>query len=163
MIEYIPAAMASLSAASKIISGLISIRDFSQYSATFTELQNHIIQANRSIISEQQAYFSLTAKVQELEKECVRLKNWSENERQTYSRYEIAPGIFAYVENDFVGKFQNAHKLCCNCFDNKAIQSTLQQSHEADKLMGNYINLTCPNGCPKIKIMNYNVNTIAKT
>ncbi len=96
MIEYMPAALSSLSAASNIISGLIKLRDFSQYAATFTDLQSHIIQANSHIISEQQAHSLLTTKVQELEKECMRLKDWSA-EKDQYERRQIAPGVFAYI------------------------------------------------------------------
>ena len=152
MIESIPAALTSLSAASNIISGLLKLRDFSQYAATFTELQSHIIQANSHIISEQQSHSILTAKVQELEQECMRLKNWAEDEKQAYSRKQIATGVFAYVENNFVGKFENAHKLCCNFFT-KAIPSTLQQEYKVTD--GWHYFLACQNRCPSLVFRRY--------
>jgi hypothetical protein len=154
MIEYMPAALSSLSTASNIISGLIKLRDFSKHAAELTELQSHIIQANGHIISEQQAHSALTAKIEELEKEVVRLKNW-DAERQKYSRREIATGVFAYVENDFVGKLQNAHKFCCNCFDNYK-KSTLQHFHID---VGRKIGLSCHNRCPDLVFHSYKDNT----
>ncbi len=54
--KYIPAAFSSSSDASNIVSGLIKLRDFSQNSSTFAELQSHIIQANNHIIAKQQAH-----------------------------------------------------------------------------------------------------------
>lgn len=151
MIEYLPQAMASLNAASKMISALVEMRDFAKYATQLNELHSHIIKANTTIIAEQQSHLALTAKIQELEKECVRLKDWSA-EKERYSRKQIANGIFAYLENDFVGNFQEAHKLCCNCF-HKSIPSTLQQ--ESAQFESMYRLLVCPNGCPPLKFKYY--------
>lgn len=148
MIESIPAALSSLSAASNIISSLIKLRDFSQYASTFTELQGHIIQANSNIISEQQSHSLLTTKIDELEKEIVRLKNW-DAEREKYTRREIAPGVFAYVENAAVGSLESSHKYCCNCFDDYK-KSTLNQSHEGRNNI-----LSCHKKCPDLKFQFY--------
>lgn len=145
MIESVPAALSSLSAASNIISGLIKLRDFSQYASTFTELQSHIIQANSHIISEQQSHSALTTKIDELEKKVMHLKKW-DAEREEYARREIATGVFAYIENENVDKLENAHKYCCNCFDNYK-KSTLQQ-FRID--VGRKIGLSCHNKCPDL-------------
>ncbi len=146
MIEYIPQALSSLGAATNIISNLLSLRDFSKHASQLTELQRHIIQANSMIISEQQNYSLLTAKIQELEKETMRLKDWSA-EKQNYTRKQITKGVFAYVENNFVGNFEEAHKLCCNCFE-KTIKSTLQQDSTPRTMWK--LHLVCPNGCPPL-------------
>ena len=127
MIEYLPQAMVSLNAASTMLSSLVGIRDFAKYATQLNELHGHIIKANTTIIAEQQSHLALTTKIQELEKECVRLKNWS-TEKERYSRQHIAYGIFAYLENDRVGRTQESHKLCCNCFED-TIHSTLQQQY----------------------------------
>src|SRR3990167_10052318 len=125
MIEYIPQALSSLSAATKIISSLLSLQDFSKYAPRLNELLSSIIKANEMIITAQQHESSLTAKIQELEKEAVRLKDWNA-EKENYSLQQIAHGVFARVEKKGMNDFQSAHKLCCNCF-NKSIPSTLQQ------------------------------------
>ena len=150
MMEYIPQALGSLGAATKILSSLMKLRDFSNYAATFTELQGHIIEANAFIISEQDAHVLSTKKIQELEEECLRFKNW-DAERQKYSRREIAGGIFAYVENGTITSFERAHKYCCNCFDNYK-KSTLQQFHVQ---VGRLTGLSCHNKCPDLVFRNY--------
>lgn len=151
MIEHLPQAMASLNAASNMISALVGLRDFAKYATQLNELHSHIIKANTTIISEQQSHLAMTARIQELEKECMRLKDWSA-EKERYSRKQIANGVFAYIENESVEPLQNAHKLCCNCF-NKTIQSTLQQEHKCDD--GWHYLLVCPNGCPTLRFRHY--------
>ena len=151
MIEHLPQAMASLNAASTLISSLVGLRDFAKYATQLNELHGHIIKANTTIITEQQNHLALTAKIQELEKECMRLKNWSA-EKERYARKQIANGVFAYLENDFMGNLQEAHKLCCNCFD-KTIPSTLQQRQVNER--GWHYHLICPNGCPSLEFRHY--------
>ncbi len=153
MLEYVPAALSSLGAASNIISGLIKLRDFNKYATELTELQGHIIQANGHIISEQQAHSALTAKVEELEKECMRLKDWSA-EKDKYEERNIAPGVFAYILRDYKGPFEQTHKLCCNCFD-KTIKSKLQQSQTVKQPHGLTYILKCPNKCPDLEFAHY--------
>ncbi len=152
MIESIPVALTSLKAATDIISSLLKLREFNNHAGEIAQLLNHIIQANTTIISVQQDHSSLTAKVQELEKECVRLKDWSA-EKDQYERRNIGPGVFAYILKGYKDEFEKAHKFCCNCFD-KTIKSTLQQS-EDNKGRGRFNILTCPNGCPKIEFHYY--------
>ncbi|ABQ26446.1 hypothetical protein [Geotalea uraniireducens] len=151
MIEHLPQAMASLNAASTMISSLIGLRDFAKYATQLNELHGHIIKANTTIISEQQSHFALSAKIQELEKECMRLKDWSA-EKERYSRQQIADGVFAYVENEPVAPLQEKHKLCCDCFD-KNIKSTLQQKQIIDR--GWHLQLTCSNGCQPLVFRDY--------
>lgn len=150
MVEYLPQAMASLNAASPMISSLIGLRDFAKYATQLNELHGHIIKANTTIISEQQSHFALTAKIQELEKECMRLKDWSAK-KEGYTRKQISDGVFAYVENNSVAPLKERHKMCCDCFD-KTIPSTLQQFNIPE---GRYIGLSCHNGCPSLKFRQY--------
>lgn len=152
MIEYLPQALSSLSAALNIGKTLAGIRDSAKLQEAIMQFNSAIIDAQSKIISSQSEQSSLTTKVQELEKECMRLKDWS-TERKRYIREQIAPGVFAYIENNFVGHFQDAHKLCCNCFD-KSIQSTLQQSEI--KTHRRMIRLDCSNGCHEIILPDYN-------
>jgi hypothetical protein len=156
MIEHLPQAMASLNAASTMLSSLVGLRDFAKYATQLNELHSHIIKANTTIISEQQSHLALTAKIQELEKECMRLKNWSA-EKERYSRKQIAYGIFAYLENDRVERVQESHKLCCNCFEN-TIHSTLQQQYTRQD---NYT-LVCPKGCPPLKFRMYKEDVVVE-
>jgi hypothetical protein len=153
MIELVPEALSSLSAATKIISNLLSLRGLNKHTTQLGELQSHIIDANQKIIDMQKTHHSLTEKIQELEKEVVRLKDWS-TEKNTYRRKQIAEGVFAYVENNYQGDFEAGHKLCCNCFE-KTIKSTLQQGREVKANLGRIRTLVCPNGCPTLEFYGY--------
>lgn len=151
MLEYLPQALSSLGIATNILSSFLKLRDFTKHASDIAQLQSHIIQANSLIISAQNEHSSLTAKIQELEQECMRLKDWSA-EKEHYSRQQIAHGVFAYIEKKFVGRFGAAHKLCCNCFD-KTIKSTLQQGQKQTHMR--MTTLVCPNGCPELQFISY--------
>jgi hypothetical protein len=150
MIEYLPQALASLSTALNIGKSLVEIRDSAKLQEAMIQFNSAIIDAQSKIMSSQKEQSVMSAKINELEQECMRLKNW-DTERQQYSRKEIGSGNFAYVENNFVGKLQNAHKLCCNCFE-KYTKSTLQQVNIP---VGRLVSLVCPNGCPKLVFQVY--------
>lgn len=150
MIEYLPQALSSLSTALTIGKSLIVIRDSAKLQEAVIQFNSAIIDAQSKIMASQNEQTALTAKIDELEKECMHLKNW-EAERKKYTRKEIAPGVFTYVENNFVGKLQNAHKYCCNCFDNFK-KSTLQQ-FRID--IGVKFGLSCHNKCPDLVFRHY--------
>ena len=145
MIEYLPQAIASLNAAANIVNGLLKLRDFAKQQDAVIEFGRLITDAQSKLMLSQNEQFALAAKVSELEQECMRLKDF-EAERKKYTRKEIANGVFAYVVNDFVGKLENAHKYCCNCFDNHK-KSTLQQFHVS---VGRQFGLSCHNKCPDL-------------
>ena len=153
MIEYLPQALSSLSAALNIGKSLVNINDMAKRQEALIQFNNVIIDAQSKIMASQSEKTALTAKIDELEKECMRLKNW-EAERKKYARKEISTGVFAYVENDFVGNLQNAHKYCCNCFDSFK-KSTLQQSDDHKPNRGRFIVLICPAGCPRLEFHDY--------
>ena len=154
MIEYLPQAISSLSSARNLVKSFLELRDLNQINSKVVELQNVIMAAQEKVFAAQEQKSLLTTKIQELEKECMRLKDWSA-EKEKYSCKNIAPGVFAYIRNDFHGEFQNAHKLCCNCFDGSK-KYTLQQSEiQTNRRM---IKLSCAGGCPEIIFPHYNTN-----
>ena len=150
MVEYFATALTSLNTAMGLGKTLIDVRDFAKGQDTLIEFNKAIINAQGQIMAAQQEQMALTQKVAELEQECMSLKNW-EAEREKYTRTEIATGVFAYIEKDYVGKLENAHKLCCNCFDNQK-KSTLQQFHIRE---GRFVGLSCHHNCPDLKFRYY--------
>jgi len=148
MIEYLPQALSSLSVALKIGKSLININNITERQDALIKFSDAIIDANSKIIASQSVQSALAAKIDELEKECMRLKNW-EAERKKYVRKEVGPGAFVYIANDYVGNFQSAHKYCCDCFDNHK-KSTLQQSKPSIN-----IRLSCHNKCPDLVFHHY--------
>ena len=149
MIEYLPQALSSLSAALEVGKSITGIRDEVKLQEAVMQFNSAIIDAQSKIISSQNEQTALSAKVAELENKCTRLTDW-EAKRNKYKRAEIASGVFAYIEKDYSGKFENAHKYCCNCFDNNK-ESSLQQF---DVSPGRKTGLSCHNKCPDL-IFNY--------
>lgn len=149
MIEHLPLAISSLNAAKEVASALVGIRDFDKISSATIELKSHILKTYDHILSEKERISALQAKIDELEKECSRLKDWS-TEKEQYSLREVGSGNFAYVRKDFTGNLAQAQKLCCNCYD-KTIKSTLQQRPMPVRTLA----LVCPNKCPELFFSHY--------
>jgi hypothetical protein len=75
-------------------SAIASINDTAKRQANLVEFQKAITQAFTSIAELQLSNAALLADKQELENECVRLRDWSK-EKANYSRREIGEGVFA--------------------------------------------------------------------
>ena len=150
MIEYLPQALSSLQAALTLGKSLIDIKDTSEAQAALIKFNEAIINAQQKIIASQSDQSSMLAQIDELKKECVRFQNW-EAEKNTYTRKEIATGIFAYISNDYVGDLKSAHKYCCNCFDSHE-KSTLQQFNVN---VGRQLGLSCHKKCPDLIFRHY--------
>lgn len=148
MLEYIPLAISSLTAAKNIASSLLELRDFDKIASATMELKGHLIQTYDHIISEKERVLSLQERISELEKECARLKEWG-TEKEKYSRRQIALGVFTYVDKNYEGRLNECHKYCANCFE-KGIPSTLQRNQR----MHGYF-LECPKGCPPLAFREY--------
>jgi hypothetical protein len=148
MIEYLPLAITSIKAAKEIATSMLELRDLNKIKTATSELNERLIEAIDSILATKEQFLAFQARITEVEKENDRLKDWSE-EKNRYTRRPIAVGVFAYIETNFVGLLENAHKYCCNCFD-KTSKSTLQQSGQ--KLPKA---LVCPNGCPPLQVFHY--------
>ncbi|MEI6705584.1 MAG: hypothetical protein WCK96_00445 [Methylococcales bacterium] len=97
------------------------------------ELQREIISAQDKVLSNQREQDLLLAKIQELEKEFTRFKDWN-IEKESYVLKEIASGVFAYIEKNYDGSFQSASKLCTNCFEQQA-KSIFQYESLGELLM----------------------------
>lgn len=150
MFEYLPQAITSLSTAGTIARAMLELRDFEKLNGKVIELQQCIITAQSHVLAGQSEQATLAKRIQELEQECMRLRDWSA-ERESYACKQIGPGIFAYVRKDVVDNLEGAEKFCSNCFE-KAIKSRLQQMLER---MGRDVHLSCPNGCPKLDFSYY--------
>ena len=154
MIEYLPQAMTALSTALDVGKSLVTIRDETKLQEAVMQFNGAIIDAQSKIMLSQNEQSTLNSKLVELEKQIETLEAW-EDERAKYVRTEIAVGRFVYIDKDFDGELMNAHKYCCNCFDNYR-KSTLQQFNVD---VGRKIGLSCHNKCPDLVFQQYKVNT----
>ena len=86
-----------------------------------TELKGYIIESTTILFLKRIVSLRCKTKIDELEKQCSRLKNWGA-EREQYSLRQIGRGKFAYVRNDFHGNIEQTQKLCAGCY-NKTIKA----------------------------------------
>jgi len=136
----IAALLSSFSHLQNIAKTLLNLRDKAKLNEKIIELQSVIITAQTQVMSIQQDSTALETRVRELEAECMRLKDWSA-EKQNYTCRRIARGVFAYLQKEAVSNFQDAHKYCCNCFD-QGEKSLLQQTTKP--LEEFTVRLVCP-------------------
>ena len=141
--------LTSIKTAYDLAKGIASLKTAVERDKAISKTLEVLISVETDAFLMQKEHSLLTAKKDELEKDCLRLKDWTA-EKERYSRKQIAPGVFAYVETASVNSTKSTHKYCCNCFD-KTVQSTLQHSYEPQRMIG----LVCPNGCPKLVFTHY--------
>jgi hypothetical protein len=139
MLAEAAAALSSLKAASDIARAMVDVRDASKLNSQIAELQQAIIAAQVQAITLAEKNVTLATRAQELEAECKRLTDWSD-EAKCYEIRQIAAGVFVYMAiADTTSSLEHKIKLCPNCF-NKRSKSILQQSVENP---GRHIGLNC--------------------
>lgn len=153
MITELLSAVQSMQSLATLLKAANSLSNYNEIVSAVSEVNAKLMQANAVALASQEKQSSLSTKVQELEKECVRLKDWAA-EKQHYELRQVAPGVFARVEKSVVGDMESTHKLCCNCFDN-TVKSILQQNPATTPSSGRMLSLVCPKGCPAIIFRHY--------
>ena len=111
------------------------LANYNQIEATVKEISAKLVQADTVA---QKGQSALATKVDELEKELARLKDWTA-EKQSYELKELARGVFAYIQIGFMGHFESAYKLCATCFEQNS-KSPLQQENVK---VGRRLSLVC--------------------
>lgn len=106
--------------------------DAAKRNALLIEFQQALIQAQGITASEQIKNASLVARNQELEAECVRLRDWSAEKAQ-HVLVEFSTGMFAQVHKDNVEPLKSAHKFCNTCFEDSKKSLLQMQSGEQRK------------------------------
>ena len=153
MLQELTIAAQSVTALGTLLKSANTLSNYNEIVTAVSEVSAKLMAANTvaSIAQEKQA--ALSTEINILEQEIMRLKNW-EAERNKYKRREISRGVFAYVESEFVGNMESAHKFCCTCFENTII-STLQSVHAHNNRIGNCFEVVCQKGCATIQFRNY--------
>lgn len=138
MIHELLMASQSVQALMNLLKAAHHLSNYNEIVAAVSEVSTKLLQANDVALASQEKQFALAAKVDELEKELVRLKDWSQ-EKERYELKEIARGFFARIENNFLGEFQSAHKYCANCFELNSKAPLQQEKVE----VGRRLKLVC--------------------
>lgn len=125
MINELLLASQSVQALGALLKAASDLSNYNEIVAAVSEVNSKLMQANAVALASQEKQSVLTARINELEKEIVRLKNW-DAESRNYEIVEFSTGLFAYVAKDNVQPLESAHKYCANCY-RKQSKSLLQQ------------------------------------
>lgn len=132
MLAEITAALSGLQAAGNLLQGLNAANAQARINDVKITLQNQIFQAQSALTTAQQSQSALTTRINDLEQEIVRMKNW-ESEKQNYELKSISTGAFAYMRKAGMESGQPLHWLCANCFDHGNRSILQNQGRAADK------------------------------
>ena len=116
-ITEITAGLGSLKAAKDIVQGLNAAATEVTVNDVKIQLQGFILEAQQGLFAAQQNEAALAARINELEQETMRLKDWSA-EREKYELKPIDTGSFAYMPKTGMDDSQPPHWLCTECFEN---------------------------------------------
>lgn len=139
MYAEISSAVASAKLALDIAKTANGLANYNDLVSAVSDVNTKLMQATAVALASQEKQMSLVGRVQELEKELVRLKDW-EAEASNYETLQIARGLFAYVVKGNVQSMSSTQKLCSNCFHQQT-KSFLQESRE--RTAPRDYNLTC--------------------
>ena len=138
MINELMMASQSVQALGTLLKAANGLANYNEIVAKVSDVNSKLMGANAVALAAQEKQSSLATKVQELEGEVAKLKDWSA-EAERYEVEEVATGVFAYLGKGQAVKLQSAQKLCANCF-NQGTKSLLQQQHVE---VGRQLSLVC--------------------
>ena len=131
MYAEISAAFASVNALTTLLKSAHSLGNYNEISAAVSKVNSQLLEAQSAALSSNEKQAALTSRVDALEKELIKLKDW-ETEARDYEATEVARGLFAYVHKGNVQPMSSTQKLCSNCFHQQR-KSFLQESREAHR------------------------------
>ena len=132
MYAEIQAAIESAKTLADIIKMSKELRESADLAAAVSEVNAKLLHVGGVALAGQEKQAQLTSRVQELEAEIVRLKDWSA-EKVQYALVEFSTGMFTRIRNDSKEPLRSAHKLCNTCFDNGKKTLLQMQTGEARK------------------------------
>jgi hypothetical protein len=116
-ITLISAGFSALNSAIQITKTAVGLRDSIMIQQEVGKLLPIINDAQKEALASYQRELALVKRVEELEAEVKRLKDW-EAEKQRYGPKTIATGVVAYALKDRMQGVEGEHCLCPNCFEN---------------------------------------------
>jgi len=116
-IAAISGALGSIKAAGDIANAMLKLRDASAILEKTVELNRIILSAQQDALAANAAQAALIAKIGELEKEIVSLKDWKA-ELGRYQLTELAPGFVALSLKKGEESGETFHRICADCASN---------------------------------------------
>ena len=149
MLTELMLASQSVQALGTLLKAANGLSNYNEIVAKVSEVNTKLMGANAVALVAQEKQAALAGKVQELEQELAKLKDWRA-EAQNFEVQEVASGVFAYLAKSEVQGFRSAQKLCANCF-NQGAKSLLQLQHIE---VGRQLSLVC-HRCKSIVIFSH--------
>ncbi len=120
--------VSALKGAADILKTMIGLHDAKAMDSKIIELNAMILDAQRSAFTANDERASLIEQISALEKEVVRLKDWTA-EKEEYEFSEVSLRVYAYVPKPGMERAKKPHMLCANCYD-QGQRGVLQSTHE---------------------------------
>jgi Zn finger protein HypA/HybF involved in hydrogenase expression len=124
MLEAIVGAYHGIKTAAEITQSLLELKTDAAVTAKAVELNGVIIDVQGKLLETQTQYSSVIGRVNELEAEIVRFKDW-ENEKQRYHLQQLVPGTLVYRLKPGMENGEPPHELCPHCYQQR-VKSILQ-------------------------------------
>jgi Zn finger protein HypA/HybF involved in hydrogenase expression len=125
MIDAINGMINGLKTAAEIVQGLLTLKIDSAVSAKATELNGVISDLRHKLFTIQTDHSTVLSRINALEAEIVRLKNWDE-EKKNYELNELARDSFAYRVKPSMQGAEPPHNICPECYQQN-VKSILQK------------------------------------
>lgn len=117
MIEYFQLAYNSGKTAFDVAKGISALSSEVERNLAVVEIQRLVLDGNANLMAAQQSHAEALKRIDDLEKEILRLKDWSA-EKQNYQLKSIDPSGFAYMPKSGMENGEPRHWLCTNCYQN---------------------------------------------
>jgi len=118
MYAEIQAGYAGTKAALDIVKGIFALKSEVDRNQAVIDIQRHVLDAQRALGDAEREYAASAKRIEALEQEIVRMKDWS-GEMERYEARDVWHGAMAYVMKHGMENGEEPHYLCANCFINK--------------------------------------------
>jgi len=128
MIELFASAYGSAKAALDIAEGYVSLKTETARNEAVINIQRSVLEYQRTIGMAEREYAAGLKRIDALEAEIVRLKDWSA-EKQRYELADAGNGCLAYRLKAGMGDGEPPHWLCPNCYEDGKKSILQPQKH----------------------------------
>lgn len=118
MIAEIQAGYAGTKAALDIAKGVLSLKSETDRNQAVIEIQRHVMEAHRALFAAEQEYAVSLKRIDALEAEIARMKDWS-GEMGRYEARNVSRGAMVYMLKMGMENGEEPHWLCANCFTDR--------------------------------------------
>lgn len=109
----------------KLFKSAMEVRDQIKFNDIEIAFKLELSRILTIVANAQQEGIKANNEIVNLNREIERLREQLEH-KETYALYQVATGVFCYIQKESTAPFTEVRKLCCNCYE-KGVYSTLQQ------------------------------------